>query len=46
MGKGDQRSKKGKRHIGSFGRLRPRKESSTVAIAAAKAAAPKKAAKA
>ncbi len=44
MGKGDQRSKKGKRHIGSFGRLRPRKASSTVAIAAAKAA-PKKAAK-
>lgn len=39
MGKGDQRSKKGKIHIGSFGRLRPRKK------ATAKAAAPKKAAK-
>jgi 30S ribosomal protein S31 len=37
MGKGDQRSKKGKIHIGSYGRLRPRK--------AAKKAAPAKAAK-
>lgn len=46
MGKGDQRSKKGKIHIGSYGRLRPRKASTTVAVAAAKAAAPaKKAAK-
>ncbi|MCD6067533.1 MAG: ribosomal protein Thx [Bacteroidetes bacterium] len=41
MGKGDQRSKKGKIHIGSYGRLRPRKK----ATAATGAAAPKKAAK-
>lgn len=41
MGKGDQRSKKGKIHIGSYGRLRPRKK----AAKAAGAAAPKKAAK-
>lgn len=38
MGKGDQRSKKGKIHIGSYGRLRPRKKATA-------AAAPKKAAK-
>lgn len=37
MGKGDQRSKRGKIAIGSFGRLRPRKK------AAVKKAAPKKA---
>lgn len=36
MGKGDQRSKRGKIAIGSFGRLRPRKK------AAAKKATPKK----
>lgn len=26
MGKGDQRSRRGKIHIGTFGRLRPRKK--------------------
>lgn len=44
MGKGDQRSKKGKIHIGTYGRLRPRKKSATKAAGAAKSA-PKKAAK-
>lgn len=44
MGKGDKRSKKGKIHIGTFGRLRPRKKAA-VKKAAAKKAAPKKAAK-
>ena len=39
MGKGDQRSRRGKIHVGTFGRLRPRKKN------AVKAAAPKKAAK-
>jgi 30S ribosomal protein S31 len=39
MGKGDKRSKKGKIHIGTHGRLRPRKK------AVAKKAAAKKAAK-
>ena len=29
MGKGDQRSKRGKIAIGSFGRLRPRKKATT-----------------
>ena len=43
MGKGDQRSKKGKIHIGSYGRLRPRKKAT--AAATATKAAPKKAAK-
>jgi ribosomal small subunit protein bTHX len=51
MGKGDQRSKRGKIAIGTFGRLRPRKKSksttsvATVEKAASKKAAPKKAAK-
>ena len=36
MGKGDKRSKRGKIHIGSYGRLRPRKK-------AVKKTAPKKA---
>jgi 30S ribosomal protein S31 len=43
MGKGDKRSKRGKIHIGSFGRLRPRKKA--VKKAAPKKATPKKAAK-
>ena len=29
MGKGDKRSKRGKIHIGSFGRLRKRKKAAT-----------------
>lgn len=45
MGKGDQRSRRGKIAIGSFGRLRPRKKAATTAAAPAKKAAPKKAAK-
>ena len=45
MGKGDKRSKRGKIHIGSYGRTRPRKKAAKKAIAAAKKgkAAPKKA---
>ena len=43
MGKGDQRSRRGKIQVGSFGNLRPRKQ--IAAGAAAKKAAPKKAAK-
>lgn len=41
MGKGDQRSRRGKIHIGSFGRLRPRKKATAAATAkpAAKKAA-------
>lgn len=42
MGKGDQRSKRGKIAIGTFGRLRPRKKATSAAVNAA----PKKAAKA
>lgn len=48
MGKGDQRSRRGKIQVGSFGNLRPRKKTKAVTaeqIAAAKKAAPKKAAK-
>lgn len=48
MGKGDQRSKRGKIHIGTSGVSRPkRKKKASVAVAAAapKKAAPKKAAK-
>ena len=51
MGKGDQRSRRGKIQVGSFGNLRPRKKTAAVtaeqiaAGAAAKKAAPKKAAK-
>jgi 30S ribosomal protein S31 len=45
MGKGDQRSKKGKIHIGTFGRLRPRKKATTKTATGATKAAPKKAAK-
>lgn len=46
MGKGDQRSKRGKIAIGTFGRLRPRKKAkSTTAATSTKKVAPKKAAK-
>ena len=51
MGKGDQKSRRGKIQVGSFGNLRPRKKTKAVtteeiaAGAAAKKAAPKKAAK-
>ena len=47
MGKGDQRSKRGKIHIGSFGvtRLRKKKATANAAKSAPKKAAPKKAAK-
>ncbi len=41
MGKGDKKTKKGKRHIGSTGVRRPKKKKK----AAVKKAAPKKAAK-
>ena len=46
MGKGDKRSKRGKIHIGSYGRTRIRKKAAKKANAAAKKgkAAPKKAA--
>ncbi len=47
MGKGDQRSRRGKIQAGSFGRLRPRKKNTAAAVtakAASKTAA-KKAAK-
>lgn len=45
MGKGDQRSRRGKIQIGSFGRLRPRKKAIKATAAVEKKAAPKKAAK-
>ena len=47
MGKGDQRSKRGKIHIGSHGVTRPRKKKAVKKAAGAspKKAAPKKAAK-
>lgn len=45
MGKGDQRSRRGKIAIGSFGRLRPRKKATTKAATTIAKAAPKKAAK-
>ena len=41
MGKGDQRSKRGKIAVGSFGRVRPRKK--TVAYVATAATTEKKA---
>ena len=44
MGKGDQRSKRGKIHVGSFGKTRPRKKKSAKKVAA-KTPAAKKAAK-
>ncbi len=43
MGKGDQRSKRGKIHIGSTGVSRPKKKKSAKKAAAPKKAAPKKA---
>jgi 30S ribosomal protein S31 len=36
MGKGDQRSKKGKIAVGSYGKSRPRKKSGKPAVAKAK----------
>jgi ribosomal small subunit protein bTHX len=36
MGKGDQRSKKGKIAVGSYGRLRPRKKSGKPAVSKSK----------
>lgn len=51
MGKGDQRSRRGKIQVGSFGNLRPRNKARTTTavpkadVAEAKKAAPKKAAK-
>ena len=51
MGKGDQKTRRGKIQVGSFGKVRPRKKATKVtaeqiaAGAAAKKAAPKKAAK-
>ncbi|MFO0358334.1 MAG: 30S ribosomal protein THX [Sphingobacteriaceae bacterium] len=44
MGKGDVKTKKGKRHIGSTGVKRPKKKVVAKRKAAKKAAAPKKAA--
>ena len=48
MGKGDKRSKRGKIHIGSYGRLRPRKKAAkkSRALGTIKAAAKKGAKKA
>jgi ribosomal small subunit protein bTHX len=46
MGKGDQRSRRGKIQVGSFGNLRPRKKRKTVLVAqSATGKATKKAAK-
>lgn len=45
MGKGDQRSRRGKIQVGSFGNLRPRKKASAKTATTAAKAAPKKAAK-
>lgn len=50
MGKGDQKSRRGKIQVGSFGNVRPRKKARITApkdkteVVAAKKAAPKKAA--
>ena len=44
MGKGDKKSKRGKIHIGSYGRLRPRKKKNK-ASGTAKKSATKKATK-
>jgi 30S ribosomal protein S31 len=46
MGKGDQRSKRGKIHIGSHGKTRPRKKKSAKKTASKKAGAKKSAKKA
>jgi len=45
MGKGDQRSKRGKIHIGTYGVLRKRKKAAKKAAAAKKAGVKKKATK-
>ena len=47
MGKGDQKSRRGKIQVGSFGNLRPRKKNkvATATTATETKAAPKKAAK-
>lgn len=45
MGKGDQRSRRGKIQVGSFGNLRPRKKAASKKATATTKAAPKKAAK-
>ena len=45
MGKGDQRSKRGKIPIGTYGRLRKRKTAAKKAAAAKKAGVKKKATK-
>lgn len=42
MGKGDQRSRRGKIHRGTFGRRRPKTNKSTPKPAAAVESAPKK----
>ncbi len=43
MGKGDQRSKRGKIHVGTFGRLRKRKKAKNTASKAGTKKAAKKA---
>ncbi len=43
MGKGDQRSRRGKIHRGTFGRRRPKQSKSPVKPVAAAEVAPKKA---
>jgi len=45
MGKGDQRSRRGKIQIGSFGNLRPRKKNKKALTASIAGKAAKKAAK-
>lgn len=45
MGKGDKKTGKGKRFMGSYGKTRPRKKNKKSAAAAKKAAPKKKAAK-
>jgi 30S ribosomal protein S31 len=45
MGKGDQRSKRGKIHVGTYGVLRKRKKAAKKAAAAKKAGTKKPAAK-
>ena len=42
MGKGDQRSRRGKIHRGTFGRRRPKRKNSPVKPVAAAEGAPKK----
>lgn len=45
MGKGDQKSKRGKIHVGTYGVRRPKKKKATAKAAPAKKAPAKKAAK-